>query len=146
MIILPPVKDNRREVIREWLAICTRIVMIHQKGKLIGGFFALLFLLSACLGNDRRPPGILSREEMARVLEQIYLTEGKINQLSLPVDSASQVFKAVQGKVFQEVGVTDSAFKRSFDYYMDHPAEMELIYSALVDSLNLKEQRTPPTH
>jgi len=34
-------------------------------------------------------------------------------------------------------------FRKSMDYYMDHPMEMELIYTSLVDSLNLREQRVP---
>ena len=46
-------------------------------------------------------------------------------------------------KVFAESGVTDSVFKKSFDYYMERPAEMEQIYTALVDTLQLKEQRAP---
>ena len=37
--------------------------------------------------------------------------------------------------------MSDSVFKKSFDYYMDRPKEMELIYTALVDSLSLMEQR-----
>jgi hypothetical protein len=43
--------------------------------------------------------------------------------------------------MFAKLGVSDSVFKRSFDYYMDRPREMEQIYAALVDSLSLKEQR-----
>jgi hypothetical protein len=66
----------------------------------------------------------------------------------LNLDSAQIVFDKVKGRVFQDAGVTDSTFKKSYDYYMDRPKEFELIYTALVDTLNLYEQRlniTRPT-
>ena len=46
-------------------------------------------------------------------------------------------------KVFENAATSDSAFKRSFDYYMERPRQMEVIYSALVDTLQLREQRAP---
>ena len=46
-------------------------------------------------------------------------------------------------KVFENAATTDSTFKRSFDYYMERPRQMEVIYSALVDTLQLREQRAP---
>lgn len=80
---------------------------------------------------------------MVYVLTEVYLTEEKVNRLVIPRDSAQQVFESLQGKVFDKTGVPDSLFKVSFDYYMDRPQELEIIYTALVDSLQLKEQRTP---
>ena len=95
----------------------------------------------AC-GEDK-PEGILSRAEMVSIMEGIYIAEEKVNHLALGRDSAKIVFKAMEDKVFENAAVTDSVFKRSFDYYMEHPREMELIYTALVDSLQLREQRAP---
>jgi hypothetical protein len=46
-------------------------------------------------------------------------------------------------KVFQNAAVSDTVFRKSFDYYMERPREMELIYTALVDTLQLREQRAP---
>ena len=55
----------------------------------------------------------------------------------------------MENKVFEKAAISDSLFRKSFDYYMERPREMELIYTALVDSLQLKEQRAPmeaPAH
>jgi hypothetical protein len=71
------------------------------------------------------------------------VTEEKIGRLSLTPDSATQVFSILEGRIFEKLGVPDSVFRESLNYYIDHPAEMEKIYSALVDSLQLREQRTP---
>jgi hypothetical protein len=35
----------------------------------------------------------------------------------------------------------DSVFRKSLDYYMARPRTLEHIYTALIDSLNLREQR-----
>lgn len=106
-------------------------------------------LLAASIGvaliscGEKKPEGVLSRAEMVAIMEDIYLSEEKVNHLALKRDSAKIVFEAMKDKVFEHAAVSDSAFKRSFDYYMEHPQEMELIYTALVDSLQLLEQRAP---
>lgn len=78
-----------------------------------------------------------------QVMEDLYIAEEKVNHLYLSRDSAKQVFKAMSEKVFLDAAVTDSAFRKSFDYYMERPRQMEIIYTALVDTLQLREQRAP---
>jgi hypothetical protein len=107
-----------------------------------------LFVLAACKGKDRKPANVLSHNDMVKALAQVYIAEQKVSSVGLDVDSAKKVFDKIKGRVFEDAGVSDSTFKKSFDYYMDRPKELELIYTALVDTLNLYEQRlivTPPT-
>lgn len=111
--------------------------MLNVKGCLV---LAGMILFS-CAAKEKAPAGVLGSEEMVRVLSEVLVTEEKVNKLGLNSDSAYQVFTELKGKVFEKVGVPDSVFKRSMDYYINHPKEMEKIYTALVDSLNLKEQR-----
>jgi hypothetical protein len=102
----------------------------------------LIFLvLTGC--EEKRPPGVLSRQEMVNVLIEVYVAENNVNRLGLRSDSASKVFDAMRGKVFERANVPDSVFKKSMDYYVDRPKQLELIYTALVDSLHLREQRSP---
>ncbi len=105
----------------------------------------MMALLAACSGKDRTPKDILPPDEMVRVLSEVYINEEKVNRLNMRRDSAETVFAALKDRMFTKLHVPDSVFKRSFDYYMDHPVEMEKVYSALVDSLNLREQRAPDT-
>lgn len=97
--------------------------------------------MNACA--EKAPEGILSKEEMVQVMEELYIAEEKVNHLSLSRDSSKQVATFMQSRVFENAAVDDTLFKRSFDYYMEHPKEMELIYTALVDTLQLREQRVP---
>jgi hypothetical protein len=105
--------------------------------------FCVLILLFCISCNEavKNDQPILTKAEMVEVLKEIYLTEQKVNRLGLPRDSAEYEFERFKRIVFEKKGVSDSVFKRSFNYYMDRPKEMEMIYTALVDSLSLLEQR-----
>jgi hypothetical protein len=99
-------------------------------------------ILLGCSGRHDKPTGILKSSEMVHMYTEMYIAEEKVNRLSLPRDSAEKVFKVIEKKVFETNNVSDSAFRQSIEYYMNHPKDLELIYAAVVDSLNLREQRT----
>jgi hypothetical protein len=105
-------------------------------------FFGVAIIIFCCERPEERPADILSHEEMVRVLAEVYIAEQKVTNLALGIDSAQVIFEQMKGKVFEAAGVPDSTFKKSIDYYMDRPKEFEQIYSVLVDSLQLREQRT----
>jgi hypothetical protein len=107
-----------------------------------GMAIAFLIFFISCK-HEIKPAHILTKEEMVKVLTDIYITEEKMNRLSLPRDSTEKIFEEMKRKIFEKQAVADTAFKSSFNYYMDRPKEMELIYTALVDSLQLMEQRVP---
>jgi hypothetical protein len=111
---------------------------------LFPGLLACLILtVQSCKKSGEAPRGILSRDQMVTVLSEMYITEEKVHRLNIPRDSSEQIFALMEGKVYEKTGVPDSVFAASLDYYTDRPLEMELIYSALVDSLHLMEQRAP---
>lgn len=103
----------------------------------------IAFWIMSC--EERRPDEILSKAEMVRVMEELYIAEEKVNHLALSRDSARRVFDVMGAKIFQSAAISDTVFRKSFDYYMERPREMELIYTALVDTLQLREQRAPFT-
>ena len=103
----------------------------------------LIVFAFSCSDKRQAPQGILTHDQMVTVMSELYITEQKVTTLGLKRDSLEQIADVMKDKIFVKVGVTDSAFRKSMDYYMDHPQELELIYTALVDSLNLREQRIP---
>jgi hypothetical protein len=106
----------------------------------------VIILGLSCCNKKSAPEGILSQDEMVAVMSELYIAEQKISTLGVKRDSLSQIFGVMKEKVFAKAGVTDSVFRKSLNYYMDHPREMEVIYTSLVDSLNLREQRALSGH
>ena len=111
-----------------------------------GSVVIILFLCASCTDGGK-PDDILTKEQMVKALTEIYISEQKMNRLGLQRDSAERQFERFEPLIFKKAGVSDSVFRKSFNYYMDRPKEIEMIYTALVDSLSLMEQRvdsSPP--
>lgn len=83
----------------------------------------------------------MSHESMVHVLMEIHLAERKLTSLGIRQDSIRPLFERTRPVIFKKVGVDEKQFKESFEYYKEHPQELETIYSTLIDSLNLREQR-----
>jgi uncharacterized paraquat-inducible protein A len=99
-----------------------------------------LLAVSGCSKNAK-PPGLLSQEEMVRTMTDMYLVEQKVSTVGVTRDSTVALMRYMTPIVFKDAATSDSVFRLSFDYYMEHPKIMEEIYNALIDSLNLREQK-----
>ena len=73
---------------------------------------------------------------------EIYVAENKISRVAISRDSIKKIFPQFEARILEKMNVTDSAFQRSMEYYLANPKKLEHIYTALVDSLNLKSQST----
>ena len=112
------------------------------RGLLLAAGLGLLIACTSCQSYDRKPEGLLSHEQMREILRDIYIVEDKLNRMNLGVDSSRQMIYIFKEKVLAKHGTNDSIFTLSYDYYVDRPKELELIYTALVDSLQLEEERS----
>ena len=101
-------------------------------------------LLASCQGKKGNAD-ILTPEQMVERLSDLYILEQKTMRLALPNDSSVGAFKRMKAEVFKRSDLTDSVFKKSFQYYVDRPAELEQIYTAVIDTLSLREQRMEVT-
>ncbi len=104
--------------------------------------FVACLMGSAACDSERNTQTVLPKEDMVRVLTEIYLAEEKVQRIGLKTDSSAKLFARVNKKIEQETGIPDSVFQESLRYYMERPKEMQEIYTILVDSLNLMEQRS----
>lgn len=116
-----------------------------MKGPMIApvctGLVLLLAVLVFSCGKPKAPQNLLPEDKVVNVLSDLYVVEQKVNGLGLKRDTSEQIFAKLKDKVFEKNGITDSSFRVSLDYYVDHSSAIESIYSQLVDSLNLREQR-----
>ena len=91
--------------------------------------------------EKEQPQNVLPPAEMVKILGDLYVTEEMINKLNVDRDSSTKAFDYLDNKIFEKYGIADTLFKRSLNYYLERPDEIEKIYSAVIDSLNLREQR-----
>lgn len=104
--------------------------------------FGMMILVPFACGKTSKPEGILTEKQMVNVMTELYLAEEKANRLSIPFDSVKELFPMFSAKAFEKAGFSDTLFRKSLDYYISEPDKLEKIYTTLVDSLNLKAQRT----
>jgi len=69
------------------------------------------------------------------------MAEAKLNNYSIPYDSANKLFIPFEESVLKKYGVSDSTLYKTYQYYFDHPKEMEKIYEIVIDSLSLRERK-----
>lgn len=116
--------------------------MLRQQLSFYKGLICLITtaLFFSCT-SEKKPDRLLSEQEMAKALIEFYINEEKISRLNLRRDSAEQFFKVAQPILFKNIGVSDTIFKESFQYYTARPLVLERIYTVVVDSLSLREQK-----
>lgn len=100
----------------------------------------VLLLAGGCTGKGK-PRGLLDKNEMVRAMTELYLVEQKAATVGVSRDSTTLLLRHMTPAVFGQLGTSDSIFRMSFDYYMENPLLMEEIFTALIDSLNLREQQ-----
>lgn len=102
-----------------------------------------LITAAACGGNDDVPDEVLSPDKMTGILVDVYVTEAQVDNHipRLPRDSALYVFDVLKSDIMEEHNVTDSVFRKSMRWYFQHPEKLDIIYSRVIDSLNLKVQQ-----
>ena len=88
-----------------------------------------------------RPDDVLSQEELADLMVEFYLAEGKINTLGIQRDSAMKLFLPFEQSIMTKKKVSDETLSRTYRYYLDHPLEFEKVYDAIIDTLSLRETK-----
>lgn len=124
-------------------------------GKINKGFFRdivvsriLLILLSsgllcACAEEVKReyvkkPANLLSKEKMISFLIDLHLAEAKMSYIGVKsADSTEMLFRNYEKYLLEKHHIDDSTYYQSYQYYLAHMDQLDEIYSAVVDSLNV---------
>lgn len=99
-------------------------------------------ILSTSCSSKETKVEILPQDQLVAIMIEFYLAESRLGNLSIKQDSARMLFIPFEESVLKKHGVTDSVLNRTYQYYFDHPSEMEKIYEVVLDSLSLRERKT----
>ena len=108
----------------------------------LSGLFAFVFLLffSSCK-TEKKVAARLDKTTFTALLIDIYLAEARLNSISIPHDSASIYYKPFEKKLLANRNIQDTVLQNTYAYYIEHPREFEEVFDAIIDSLNLREQK-----
>ena len=101
---------------------------------------AILAVIGVSCAKQRPEVAPLTRDQMVSIMMDVYLSESRSSYLPFTRDSAYRLFTAHQDSLLYRHHVADSTLRRAYGYYLNHPEELELIYEAIIDSLNLRQQ------
>lgn len=100
--------------------------------------FISVIILGGC-SQTSKPDGILSEDEMVKVLIDIQLTEGMVSALPISYDSSQMLYTLMEKDIFSKHGVEDSVFTKSMLFYLEDAAKMDRMYGRVIDSLTVIE-------
>lgn len=90
-------------------------------------------------GGSEEQVQIMPKEEMVNYLIKLHIAEAQIQNLRLKKDSSEYVFDVYEKHLLRESGLTDSLFVKSYNYYLQHPEELELIYESVIDTISVRK-------
>lgn len=104
--------------------------------------FGLLILLAACVHAPEPPAGTLGREKMVAILIEIHLAEAEAQQAGFrTADSTQFYYKHLERKILKRFKTDSTQYHDSYRFYVQNVKEMNEIYAAVVDSLNVRQSR-----
>jgi len=115
-----------------------RIGMAGKLAMMVG-----LWCAFSCTTPDKKmPKDVLTKPQLTSFMIEMYVAEAHLDAITMPKDSAIKLFIPYEEKLKQKFAISDSTLRRTYQYYLENPKDLEDVYDALIDSLNLKEQKT----
>ncbi len=99
-------------------------------------FFLAAFFFVSCKSD--KPKGILSHEQMERVLTDIHIVDGSLTDKMMVPDTMFKYGNAEYMQIFQQHGFDSGDFKKSFKYYSNKPDELFEIYDKVTAELKVR--------
>ena len=106
--------------------------------------FLLTVILSlfSCGSDDGTiPEGVLKQEEMVALMIDIRIAEGMVGSVSLGLDSADVLYKALEKRVFEKHGLDSASYVKSYNYYLMHPKLFLDVTDIVIDSLKARSSK-----
>ena len=106
-----------------------------------------LLLLGSCQQTEELTPPqpLMSRPQLVSVLADLHLLEARVEAARLSPDSARALYLQQQKSLLWRREVSDSLFHQSYRYYAAHGKDLDEIYTAVLDTLALRQVRIAAT-
>lgn len=98
--------------------------------------FVLFLILSIAGCREERPNGVLSDDEMEKIIYELYMTDGALGAEGIFNDTVSSEY---YNSVFNENGITKERFDSTLKWYSEHLEDFERVTENV--SLRIEKER-----
>jgi hypothetical protein len=102
-------------------------------------FYFIICMIMGCNVPDQTPDPLLNEVVMSNILLDVHLLESKINTLGKKGDTSFQIYDHFEKLILEKHGVDSLVYTQNLAYYLEHPSLLEKVYTAIIDSLLLRE-------
>ncbi len=105
---------------------------------------ALLLMLAcaACSRPAEVPKDILPRDTFKHALLGSQLIEARLNHEMVIDQRKDMPVKQYYSDMFKEEGITEEAFRKTFQWYAEHPEELKGVYTEILTELQQRADST----
>ncbi len=110
---------------------------------LLNKMFFLFLLLSTLVGckKEERPKDVLDKQQLSSIMIDLYLTEARLSSYPIIRDSSLKLFLPHESVILAKRNLSDSTLRKTYAYYLSHPADFNDVYDIVIDSLSTMEKR-----
>jgi len=106
----------------------------------------LVLLLSSCVSEPEPPPGTLNKEQMAAILVDVHIAEARAQQAGFRSSDSTQLFyKHLENQILKKYKTDSTQYHKSYRFYIQHVPLMNEIYTAVVDTLTVRQKQLQTT-
>ena len=102
-------------------------------------FYFIICIIMGCNTADQITDTLLNEVVMSNILLDVHLLESKINTLGKKGDTSFQIYDHFEKLILEKHGVDSLVYTQNLAYYLEHPSLLEKVYTAIIDSLLLRE-------
>lgn len=106
-----------------------------------------LVIIYLVLGCSPKPDGLISEKEMSELIADLKTLEAKLdNHYFKKMDSSRVAYAYLQEKIFKKYHTDSSAYRRSYDFYLQDKSKMIEIYekaATILDDTTVIQSELP---
>ncbi len=106
--------------------------------KLLSLILVAIFIQACGPDKPQRPEGALNEAKFIAVMIDVQLNEGMKSQRKMR-DRQAEVDAKNYVAIFEKHDITKEEFLKTYSFYRENPAQMEIVYEAVLDSLSALE-------
>ena len=117
----------------------------------IPGIFMLLAALGIVACTNHEPPksdaqNLIARDTFVQVLTEVHLIEGVKKQRLMRDDEQGLIILQHYVELFERFDVNEERFKSTYQWWYQHPAEMDGLLEEVSEALSELERATNASH